>query len=1021
MRTERKIGLKIRLFGGFEAECAGAPLPPLRSQKTRWLLSLLVLRHGHEVTRAWLAETLWPDSLKSEALASLRQCLSDLRRALGTEATRLQAPTSRTLRLDLENADVDLLVFDKLVTRTENESPAAAVAQYRGPLLPECSEIWIIQERETRLHKFLQAIQTLAARARADGDYDQALRLLRKGASEDPLSEPLCRTLMETLRHAGDFAAAVETFLALRRRLYDEFQMEPQPETSALYREIRAQARRKTVRVPAESNAAGPRFSAPLPLSNLIGREEELRGVVERLLTHRLVTLTGPGGAGKTRLALQAALELSADFPHGVVFVDLSDLTNPDFVPQAVAAALGVTIGAERVWTEALTVALQARSLLIILDNCEHLSAACAGLARVVLAACPGIRVLATSRRKLGLSGEIAVPLAGLILPDADSPLSPQGLLEKDAVRLFVERARAVNPSFSLTEQNAPAVVEICRCMDGLPLALELAAARTETLTGQEIASYLRDRLDLLRSESPTQPVRHRTLQAVMDWSHALLMPPEQALFRRLSVFAGGWTLEAAEAVCAGEPGKRPVAYRSASSDTPYLPSESVLTDLSHLAAHSLVSSRAIDGRTRYHLLETTRRYGREKLEKSGERTALQARHRAFYLALSERAAAHLTGPSQSEWLRALDAERENLRAALQPQDSSAEATRDALHLANALGRFWQIRGCFQEAREHFTRLLSQASSSDMRAERADALNWRSLSAAYQGDYAGARADAEEGLALWTSIGNASGMSGSLGCLGVIASGQGDQMEARERFAASLDYARQAGDRGRTAGALGYLGIVEQARGNFEEARRYFEAGLALRRELEDTWGVAASLNNLGLLAKHGNDPAQARRCLEQSLALRRTLGDRRAIAITLNILGAIACDEGNLQEARERLTEGIRLCREIGDQRSLAYAFEAFARLALQEGRPEGSARLFGAAAALRLRIGSPLAPSEQTDCDSTLQTLQQRLGEAACSAEYEAGVQQTLEQALHDALASDIPAGGHQPVADMAHLRPD
>src|ERR671916_378267 len=465
-----------------------------------------------------------------------------------------------------------------------------------------------------------------------------------------------------------------------------------------------------------------PPNNLPLELSSFVGREKELTEV-ERLLEHnRLVTLTGSGGCGKTRLALAAAGELVEGFEDGVWMVELASLADPSLVPQAVASTLGVREQPGRLPTETLSDYLGSRNVLLVLDNCEHLIGACAELAEALLHSCPNLRVLATSREALGITGEVAWPVPSLSLPDLRRLPEVESLARYEAARLFLERTAAVNPTFALTEQNAVAVDQICYRLDGIPLAIELAAARAKVLSVEQIAERLDDSFGLLSAGGRTAMPRHRTLHATMDWSHELLSLEERALFRRLSVFAGGFTLEAAESVCAGAGLER----------------DEVLDLLSHLVDKSLVIMREESGEARYRLLETVRQYAREKLSESGEAEQASERHAGYYLALAEEAEPELKGAGQVAWLEQLEREHDNLRAAMRWLLGRGELE-EAARLGWALWLFWGIRAHFAEGRRSMEQALSAEGSAGLtEAARAMALFVAGMMANYQGAHGSA-------------------------------------------------------------------------------------------------------------------------------------------------------------------------------------------------------------------------------------------------------------------------------------------
>ena len=960
--------MRISLLGPFRAQVDGKSLPPLRSIKGQHLLALLALRHGRDVPRIWLAETLWPDSLQMDALGSLRQSLTDLRRALETQADRLQSPTRTHLRLDASGVEIDVIAFDAAVKKGGAEAWKQAVGLYRGALLEGAAEAWILGEREARQQAYLNALEHLAAVARVEGDAAGEIAYLRRSVVCDPLREEAQRALMQTLARAGEFQAALDVYQNLRR-LHQEQGAQPAPETNAVYQQIRGEAREKaaqqrrgTIPIPTQADGIGKmaersRGNVPLPLSSLIGREDVLRDIKAGLFTSRLVTLVGTGGVGKTRLAVQAANNLAEDFADGTWFLDFSlfaSTANGERIAQEMAALLAVVEQPGRSRLQTLQDALRSRNLLFVLDNCETLLDVGRQIAQTLLQTCPNVRFLVTSRQRLQMNSETTFPIAPLALPDEEDVTNGERL-NAPALRLFVERAQAVRPSFLPNADNAPALIEICRRLDGLPLALELAAALSDVLTPEEIAVRLNDRFVLLGAQNTARPPRHQTLRAVIESSVTLLASAEQVLQRRLSAFVGGWTLEAAEAL------------------SPSLP---VFLTLRTLVSKSLVVAEEQGGDMRYRLLESIREYASEEAHKAGETDALQARHLDYYTDFACRAEAHLTGPKQGAWLERVEAEAGNLRAALAWAEARAENRAQGLRLAGALGRYWQIRGHFAEGRQQLLRLLDASETHSAPAIRANALNWAGLLSVFQGDFTTAQALCEQAYALWQSIENEAGAAGSLGILGIVAANRGELQLARRCYGQALERARAVGVRLGVAGTLGYLGIVAVSQGYYEEARTYYEESLSLRRELGDVWGIAASLNNLGLLARRMGDPDTARDLLNQTLAIRRELRDRRSMGITLNVLAHVAWQQGDLQMASAYQVEALELFTRLGDRRSIAYGLEMGARLAISQGQSERAMHLVNEARRIRANIGTPLPPAEQQELDHDLHPVMSRLG---------------------------------------------
>ena len=843
-----------------------------------------------------------------------------------------------------------------------------------------------------------------------------------------------------------------------------------------------------------------PGHNLPAPLTALVGRERELAAVAGRLAETRLLTLTGPGGGGKTRLALALAARLAppvvppgaraagppgppngrppsgpepdgpedgldgAPYPDGVWLVELAPLADPGLVPQAVAAAVGVPEVAGRAPTDTLCRALRAKRLLLLLDNCEHLLDACARLTAALLGAGPGLQILATSRRPLGLAGEatwwvppLAWPAgpAGEALPPAALP-PPEALLEYGAVRLFVERARDVWPAFALTAANAPDVVRVCARLDGLPLALELAARQVAVLPPAELAARLDARLRLLTGGGPAAHPRQRTLAATLDWSHALLGEAERALLRRLAVFAGGFTLEAAEAVGAGGPPGLPggngaaaagAAARAGAPGGP-LPAEGVLEALRRLVDQSLVVAdvgAVAAAAARYRLLETVREYAAERLAVAGEAAAVRGRHAAVYLALAEAAAPALLGPEQPAWLDRLADEHGNLRAAL--AWGLARAPGLALRLAGLLWPFWRLRQHYAEGADWLARALATAPEPGRTADWARAARGAGVLARDRGDQAAAGAHLEASLACSRALGEPGLVGWALRDLGTLHVQRGEFGLAEARAEESLAIARIAGDRRGAAVALMIRAHTAALRGAAGRARALGAESLAAAREAGDPWLLRTVLQRVGVTALEQGDLEAAGPVLEEGLALARALGPpsratyfesllgrlalargepERALplleafraaageadgpealwgrAATLVELGRAALARGAPAEAARLLREALRLQQGWGDRVGAAWCLEALAAAAAGPA-PARAARLLGAAAAARRALGMPPQPYWRPDVTAAEGAARAALGAGAYAAARAAGAALSLEQAAAEALQEAPP----------------
>jgi len=724
----------------------------------------------------------------------------------------------------------------------------------------------------------------------------------------------------------------------------------------------------------------------PTPVSRFIGRAVDVGAVRAAVLTHRLATVVGPGGIGKTRLAIEAARRMQDEFPDGVWFVDLSPITDPDLVAHTVAHTLGIEDPSDRPATQALVDALRGRRLLLVLDNCEHVLGTSAAVVGPLLREGRTTRILATSREPLHLTGELVYRVAPLALPADDNAEGVEFAGEFDAVRLFTERAADVMPGLRLTAENAPHVVRICRRLDGIPLAIELAAARARALTVEQIAALLDDRFRLLRSGDRAAPDRQRTLRRAVEWSYRLLDGEEQQLFDRLSVFAGGTDLDAIAAVCA-EDGRAP---ESPPAEIPL----DLVDRVTALVEKSLVlAEREEQGVRRFRQLETLRSYGQERLRRRGGGETLRARHAAYYLAVAERAEAELTGAGQSAALDRLAREHDNLRAAL----TWAQAAGDAifgLRLCGALARFWEMRGHLHEGRGWLSVFLAMP----LRAPdpvRAKALRGAGSLAEEQGDFDGARAWHEEALAARRELEDELAVAESLSDLGNVANLQGDGRRARELHEQALAIRRVAGDDWGIAVSLNNLGNVAHHAGDNAQARALYEESCELLQALGDRWALAVTLNNLGVIAGEQGDLDAADDFLERSLGIARDLGDRQGEAYALLALGENAVARGRLTDAFDHYRHSLAITSELGDRQGTAELLEAFAGLAEADGDAARAVILYAAAQALRAHGGAPMMEGEQVAREGTLTGLRKALGDAAFEQACRRGRSLTREQA--------------------------
>ncbi len=890
-------------------------MPPLRSRREQWLLALLVLRHDKDTSRDWLASTLWPDNTDEQALFYLRKGLSNLRKALGLEAARLLSPTPRTVRLNLSGAIVDVVEFDRA-------EPSDAVEIYGGPLLPDCPEEWAIAERGQREQAYFHALETLATAA----DPATSVRWLRLLVSADPYRESAYRSLMQSLADCGDRAAMTVVYRELHSKLSHDLNASPSPEAEALYKQLLSQE--AMVALPkAEAKDTGRHL--PVPLSDLIGRKETIEEVLLWLGQRRLVTLFGAGGIGKTRLSIAVAEAALPQFADGVWFVDLAALTDPALVPQATARALGIPEEVQRPVIDSLAAALASRSMLVVLDNCEHLPDACADLAFRLLSSAPSLTILATSRQALNVVGEQVFRVPSLAVPAAGAKAD-----DFEAVKLFVDRASRVDSGFHLTPRNTPDVVEICRELDGIPLAIEMAAARLRSLSVAEVRTRLSDRFKLLKSGNRAALPRQQTLRAAIDWSYDQLSDPERDLLRCMSVFAGGWTLAAAEAV---------------------FETDDAEDVLSSLVDKSLAIAEPQGEGTRYRLLETVKQYAHYRLAESESMTGARTRHRDYFIEFALEVRPKLMGADQAHWFSVLDAEHDNLRQAL-GFCLEANEGQAGLRLAGGLSRFWLTRGHFSEGRSMFAAIAALPSAQERTRDRAVALNGAGLLAWRQSDYKSAEALYAETISISRELGDRVEVGRALNNLALITRDQGDYESAQAMHEESIDIFRESGDKLIAAVCLSNLGVVYQYRGNFAAARSTFEEGLAVQRELGDRSSTSVTLSSLGAVALDQGDAEYARQCHVEGLEIAKELEDRYDIASHLYGLGCAADQLGEIAEAGRLIRESLVMMSELGEKTVITDYFSALASVARKEGRESEAVQFLAARAKLRDATGSPL-----------------------------------------------------------------
>ena len=714
----------------------------------------------------------------------------------------------------------------------------------------------------------------------------------------------------------------------------------------------------------------------PVQLTSFIGREDEIKKVKELLNNTHLLTLTGPGGVGKTRLSLQVGADVIDDFANGVWFVELAPIIDPVLLPQEILRELGIKEEPKKTLEETLTGYLKDKEILIILDTCEHIIEACAMLTEKLLTKCPKLKIIATSREALKCTGEQIHSILSLKTPNLKEEISTEQLTQYESVRLFIERALTVNQKFRVTNENAPSLAGICSQLDGIPLAIELAAARVKVLTVEKIYERLNSRFSLLTGGRRTALPRQQTLKALIDWSYDLLSEQEKILWSRLSVFNDGWTLESAEEICSDDKVNK----------------EEILDLLSLLVEKSIIIFDS--EKERYRILESIRQYGEEKLKEVNEINKILSKHLYYFMELSESAEPKLKGKEAQEWLEKLETEHGNLQTAIEWSLKNGDIE-EGSRLAGAMRNFWEIRGLYFTGRRLLKSILSKMQGIS-NSSRAKALNSvgvlanrqgdyeqalkfyeeslrfsrklgdkRSIASSLlglgnvshgQGDYEQALKFYEESLALQREIGDKYGIASSLNNLGNVSHSQGDYEQALKFYEESLIFSRKLGDKRGIAGSLNNLGSVSHNQGDYEQALKFYEESLALQREIGDKVGIAGSLNCLGNVSYNQGDYEQALKFFEENLFLRREMGDKRGIAESLNNLGAIAYNQGDYEQTRKYIEESLALHREIRDKISIALSLNNLGLLTYKQGDYEQAQKFYEESLALEREIGDKI-----------------------------------------------------------------
>ncbi|HUR24171.1 MAG TPA: BTAD domain-containing putative transcriptional regulator [Acidimicrobiales bacterium] len=954
--------MEFRILGSLEAYCDGEPVD-LGRRKQRALLALLLLDADRVLSASALMDLLWEGHPPDEAPRALRVQVSRLRKALGASQSSdagdgpeivTEGPGYR-LRLGrcrLESVDFAAMVKEGRDALAAGRSTEAietlqsGLRLWRGHALAEFA-FAAAHPKVARLEELrMVAVEGVLDARMALGNHAELLGELDDLVAEHPLRESLWAKRMVALYRSGRQAEALRAYQDLRRILRDEAGIDPSPELQRLEAAIlqqqtalegegaptRAPAAGVTPTTTTTTTTAGGPGNLPVPLTSFVGRTAEREELLERLSTTRLLTLTGVGGCGKTRLALDAAGALDPPPPDGAWLVGLSPVGDPGRVVAAVASVFGAREEPGTSLLDTLIATLVPRRTVVVLDNCEHVLTACGELVFALLRRCEGLQIIATSREPLGVPGEACWPVPPLSLPQ---PTASFADVEKsEAVQLFLERAALAQVRFTLTPDNAAPVASVCRALDGLPLAIELAATRLSVLSVEQIRDHLHDRFRLLTSGSPTLPARQRTLLAALEWSHDLLSPAEKALLRRLAVFAGGCGLDAVVEVCSGGD----------------VQGDEIVELLAGLVSKSLVVADTLGAQARYRLLETVRHFARERLIEAGEHSDARSRHTRWAIRLAEEAEPELTGPSQRAWLARLATEEDNLRSALEWSLAEGQTT-STLRLAASLTLHWRIHGSFSEGLRWLEEALAVGVDQDPLL-RARATWGAGFLALMLDDENRAVPYLRESLALFEAQGHTSGRARALLLLGNCVL-FGDTAQALTLLGQSAQLARDAGDHWCSCHALALIGLGQLRRGDTARARVPLEEAVSIGRAHGDPQGLRAALTVSGQLALETGDFLAAESALMEALVLARELSESYAIGAALYALGEVARGLGDHERAHEFLVESLDLARRFGAPSDVASRLCALGDLALQEDDHRRAFSIFAEAAALNTDAG--------------------------------------------------------------------
>jgi predicted ATPase/DNA-binding SARP family transcriptional activator len=1020
----------------------------LGGPRERALLARLLVSANHIVAAHQIADDLWSGDPPPRSLATLRVYVSRLRRALGSSASAL-VTRQPGYGLYIADDDLDARRFGRLAAAGTARLGAGAaedaagtlheaLALWRGHALADVADLAFAQAHAARLEEDrLAAIESLKTAELACGRHAAIVGELEQLTDTYPTREQFWSLRMLALYRCGRQADALAAYRTVRTVLADELGVDPSQALRQMHeRVLRQDPALDPIPSPTAIDQAAPAPSAPakeavgaLPseANSFIGREQELATMSELLVLSRLLTLTGPGGSGKSRLAIRFARNNMSRYPGGVWLVNLAPIIGPEFVVPAIASALSVTEVAGTPLIDGVIAKLASSEALVIADNCEHVIDAVAEVVAMLLSSCPGVRILATSQIRLKVDGEASWPVPPLTMPAVGADDVGE-IARSESARLLCDRAALTRPGFRLTGGNASDVANICRRLDGVPLAIELAAARLNALSIATLASKLDDRFLLLTGGSRAALPRHRALVAAIDWSHDLLTEAEQVCLRRLSVFAGGWTLDAAEVVCCDE----------------QLAASLLFDIVGSLVDKSLLIAQERADAMRYGMLESIHVYTGRRLDEAGERETLVRRHFAWLRDLAGHADSG--GHSQAAWLDLVNADLDNFMIGLEravDQDADGHDAVGALALATRLAAFWMVRGPVGVARRWLDAALAAAGPDADPRVRAEALDAAGQLAGLQGDQDAQLRYQHQSLAIWRELGEDAKIASCLGDLGSVAHVRGDHVATEAMYTEALKLAKNSADDGLIARSLSGLGRLTAERGDLAKATEYYEESLARFHAAGDLRRATTILGNLGVVATSIGDADLAHSRLTEHLANARLLGDRKLIGgaltnlgvlmfnagelanswakqqeafelgeligdprltrVALTNLGIVACARGDYEAARDLHLRGLAMAAQGREPRGIAECLEELAVTESRSGNHERAARLLGAAGQIRDDVGSPIPKVDAHRIEAAAAAIEQTMGHELFETATSAGRAMSSDQVMTYARSAD------------------